>query len=117
MNNILKRYSLKELKNDIRKYGFNYATKDFIIESFFIILAVLVIAFISHLRYQYILILISISILLIPFIIHAWFKQNYNIKNLIGTNEIVDNFNGIMYSINNSSFMQVNNDVCLKLYL
>lgn len=81
MNNILKRYSLKELKNDIRKYGFNYATKDFIIESFFIILAVLAIAFISHLRYQYILILISISILLIPFIIHAWFKQNYNIKN------------------------------------
>lgn len=91
MKDFIKRYSIKELKNDIRKYGFNYKTKDFIIESLLIILAVIFISIISHLKIRYVLILILLSILLIPSLIHAWFKQNYNIKRFTLLTEYLTN--------------------------
>lgn len=80
MKNILKRYSIKEIKNDIQKYGFNYHTKDFLIEAFVLMAIVIFIAYISHLKFQYILVLLLLTILLIPTLISSWFKQNYNIK-------------------------------------
>lgn len=41
---------------------------------------------------------------------------NYNIKNLIGDNEIEDCFNSVKYLINNGSFMQVNNQIKNEIY-
>jgi len=41
---------------------------------------------------------------------------NYNIKNLIGDNEIEDSFNSVKYLINNGSFMQVNNEIKKDIY-
>ncbi len=80
MKNIFKNYSINDLKTRIRKYGFNYSTKDFIIEATGIILLVFVVALISRLKLQYILLLVLEAMAIIPFLIHAWFAQNYNIK-------------------------------------
>ena len=80
MKNFIKKYSIKELKNDINRYGFNYSTKDFIIESLIIMAIVIGIAYISHLNIEYILLLVLLVLFLIPFVIIAWFKQNYNIR-------------------------------------
>ena len=80
MKDLIKRYSIKELKNDISKYGFSYSTKDFLIEMAVIIAMVLFVAYISRLRYRYMLILVLIALALIPPLIQAWFLQNYNIR-------------------------------------
>lgn len=80
MKNFIKKYSIKELKNDINRYGFNYSTKDFILESLAIMAIVIGIAYISHLNIEFILLLVLFVLFLIPFIIIAWFKQNYNIR-------------------------------------
>lgn len=80
MKNFIKKYSIKELKKDINRYGFNYSTKDFILESLAIMAIVIGIAYISHLNIEFILLLVLFVLFLIPFIIIAWFKQNYNIR-------------------------------------
>lgn len=80
MKKFYKIYSIKNLKTKINKYGFNYSTKDFLIENLIILSLVFVVAFLSKLQLTYILILILIALLTIPFLIHAWFIQSYNIK-------------------------------------
>ena len=80
MKNIFKEYNVKNIKTEINRYGFNYSTKDFMIQAFGIISLVLVVAYLSRLELRYILILVLITMCLIPFIIKAWFLQSYNIK-------------------------------------
>ena len=76
----LKIYSIKNLKTRINKYGFNYSTKDFVIETAIILSIIFALALIARLKTEYILILILVTIATIPFLIYAWFTQNYNIK-------------------------------------
>lgn len=80
MNNIFKKLSIKNLKTSINKYGFTYSTKDFILETLVIIIVVLGISYLSRLHLSYILVLVFITIIVIPLIIHAWFSQSYNMK-------------------------------------
>ena len=80
MKNIIRNYSIKNLKTRIRKYGFNYSTRDFILEAAGIILLVFIVALISRLKLEYILVLVLEAMAIIPFLIHAWFAQNYNVK-------------------------------------
>lgn len=80
MKNILKKLSIKNLKTSINKYGFSYSTKDFIIETLVILAAVLAISYISRLHIEYIMVLVVITIIVIPLLIHAWFSQSYNMK-------------------------------------
>lgn len=80
MKKFYKIYSLKNLKTNINKYGYNYSTKDFLIENLIILTVVFIVAFLSKLEIRYILGLILVAILTIPFLISAWFAQGYNIK-------------------------------------
>lgn len=80
MNEIIKNLSIKNLKSNINKYGYKYSTKDFIIETLVILLVVFAIAYVSQLKFNYILILVGITAIVIPLLIHAWFSQNYNMK-------------------------------------
>ena len=80
MKNIIRNYSIKNLKTRIRKYGFNYSTRDFVLEAAGIILLVFIVALISRLKLEYILVLVLEAMAIIPFLIHAWFAQNYNVK-------------------------------------
>ncbi len=80
MKKFYKIYSLKNLKTSINKYGYNYSTKDFLIENFIILSIVFLVAFLSKLEISYILVLILLAILTIPFLITAFFAQGYNIK-------------------------------------
>ena len=80
MKNILNYYSIKNIKTKIHKYGYTYATKDFLIEVFFILFAIFIIAYLSRLKINYILVLIVVTLILIPFMINAIFYQSYSIK-------------------------------------
>ena len=71
---------IKRRKQRIKKYGFNYSTKDIVLESISIISSVLFISYISKLQGKYMLGLLGLTILLAPFIIFAWMKQTYNIE-------------------------------------
>lgn len=80
MKKIFKNLSLKNLKVNINKYGYKYSTKDFLIETLIILVIVFFIAYISKLELKFILILLLITIFMIPILIHALFRQNYNVK-------------------------------------
>lgn len=80
MKNLFKNLSIKNLKVNINKYGYKYSTKDFLLEALVILSSVFVIAYISRLQFEYILILILITIFIIPILINALFKQNYHVK-------------------------------------
>lgn len=71
---------MKTKKQRVTKYGFNYSTKDIIFESISIISTVLLISYISMLQGTYMLALLGLTILLVPFLIRATTKQSYNIK-------------------------------------
>ncbi len=77
---LIKNYSIKNLKTKINKYGYTYSTKDFLIESLLILVVIYGIAYFSRLQLTYILILVVITLILIPFLINAWFYQAYSIK-------------------------------------
>lgn len=91
MKDLIKRYSIRELKNDISRYGFSYSTKDFLIEMIVIIGIVLFVAYISRLRYRYMLALVLIAMALIPPLIQAWFRQNYNIRRFTMLSDYLSN--------------------------
>lgn len=77
---LVRNYSIKNIKTEINKYGFKYSTKDFVVEAILIMIVIFVIAYLSRLKMEYILILILITLFLIPFMIKAWFYQAYSIK-------------------------------------
>ena len=79
MNKIIKNYSVKNLKTKINKYGFKYSTKDFVIETIIILAVIYIIAYLSRLEFTNILILIVVTLILIPFLINAWFYQSYSV--------------------------------------
>ena len=91
MKDLIKRYSIRELKNDISRYGFSYSTKDFLIEMIVIIGIVLFVAYISRLRYRYMLALVLIAMALIPPLIQAWFRQSYNIRRFTMLSDYLSN--------------------------
>ncbi len=80
MKKIINNYSIKNLKTKINKYGFKYSTKDFVIEAIVILAVIYTIAYLSRLDLSNILILIVVTLILIPFLIHAWFYQSYSVK-------------------------------------
>ncbi len=77
---VMKHYSVKNLKTRINKYGYKYSTKDFIIEAVIILVVIYIIALLSRLNTTCILILIVLTLILIPFLISAWFYQSYSVK-------------------------------------
>lgn len=77
---VMKHYSVKNLKTRINKYGYKYSTKDFIIEAVIILAVIYIIALLSRLNTTCILILIILTLILIPFLISAWFYQSYSVK-------------------------------------
>lgn len=77
---LIKKYSIKNIKTQINKYGYTYSTKDFLIEVLLILTTIFTIAYLSRLQLPYILTLIVITLILIPFMINAWFYQSYSIK-------------------------------------
>ncbi len=77
---VMKHYSVKNLKTRINKYGYKYSTKDFIIEAVIILAVIYIIALLSRLNTTCILILIVLTLILIPFLISAWFYQSYSVK-------------------------------------
>ncbi len=77
---VMKHYSVKNLKTRINKYGYKYSTKDFIIEALIILVVIYIIALLSRLNTTCILILIVLTLILIPFLISAWFYQSYSVK-------------------------------------
>ncbi len=77
---VMKHYSVKNLKTRINKYGYKYSTKDFIIEALIILAVIYIIALLSRLNTTCILILIVLTLILIPFLISAWFYQSYSVK-------------------------------------
>ena len=78
--NLIKNYSIKNIKTQINKYGYSYSTKDFLIEVVLILTTIFTIACLSRLQLSYILVLILITLILIPFMIKAWFYQSYSIE-------------------------------------
>ncbi len=88
---LYKKYNIKELKADINRYGYNYSTGDFVLQATLIIVSILLIAFFSRLQTTYIIVLISLGFLLIPFIISAWFKQLYNIQRFTMISDYLSN--------------------------
>lgn len=80
MKNWFKKYSLKELKNDIHKYGFSYSTKDYLLQSSAIMAIIALVSYFSRLRSQYIGVLLLMGLVMTPFLIMAWFKQMYNVS-------------------------------------
>lgn len=77
---LIKKYSIKNIKTQINKYGYTYSSKDFLIEVLLILTTIFTIAYLSRLQLPYILTLIVITLILIPFMINAWFYQSYSIK-------------------------------------
>ena len=80
MNKLLKRYSLKHLKEEIHEYGFSYSNTDFLIEAGSIMAFIFIVAYLSQLEYRYIAVLLGFTVILIPLFIYAWFYQNYEIN-------------------------------------
>lgn len=80
MKEMLKKLSIKELKASIHKYGLSYSTKDFVIESSAIMMVILLVAWFSRMRHEYMAVLLGLGFVLTPFLIAAWFTQMYNIR-------------------------------------
>lgn len=80
MKRWFKKYSLKEIKNDIHKYGFSYSTRDYLLQSSAIMLTIAAVAYFSRLSSHYIGILLLMGLAMTPFLIMAWFKQMYNVS-------------------------------------
>lgn len=91
MKDFLRRYSIKNLTNDIHSYGFNYTTKDFLFQVLIILVSVFGVAYISLLKWQYIIALVLLALLSTPFLISAWFKQLYNAKRFTMVTEYLSN--------------------------
>ena len=77
---LIKKYSIKNIKTQINKYGYTYSTKDFLIEVLLILTTIFTIAYLSRLQLPYILTLIVITLILIPFMINAWCAGSVHIK-------------------------------------
>lgn len=80
LKSILKRYNIKNLKSEIHAYGYDYTTKDFIIQVFLILGITFGVTYISMLHVEYMSFLMAIALLLTPFLIWSWFKQLYSTK-------------------------------------
>ena len=48
--NLIKNYSIKNIKTQINKYGYSYSTKDFLIEVVLILTTIFTIAYLSRLQ-------------------------------------------------------------------
>lgn len=91
MKNKLNKYHLSNLKTSINKYGFNYRTRDFVFLTVGIILLMFLLSYISRLKAQYILIQLFITMLLLPFLIIAFFNQAYIIKKFTMVSDYLEN--------------------------
>lgn len=68
----------KGFMDTIRNLGFAYTTRQFVIHTVLIVLAVVVIAYFSQIEPLYLIILALAITLLCPFILTAWFHQEHN---------------------------------------
>lgn len=73
-------YSFQNLKDTINTYGYSYSFEEFAKQSVGIIAAVAIIARLSELKGGYLMIIIGVSTLSIPFLLYSWFNQLFNTK-------------------------------------
>lgn len=78
--NIFKKYSIKNFKKSVNKYGYKYRTRDLILQFLGIIISIIIVGVLSKLEYKYIGILIFVGFLLTPIVILAIFKSLHSIK-------------------------------------
>ena len=59
MFKFLSKYNLKKLKKEINEYGYTYSNYEFIKEALMVILAVVIVSYISQLKFKSMIFLIS----------------------------------------------------------
>lgn len=80
LKNLLNRYSIKNLTNEIHAYGFNYTTKDFIVQTLVILCVTFGVTYISLLHIEYMAFLLAAALIMTPYLIWCWFQQLYSTK-------------------------------------
>lgn len=76
----IQRYNIKNLKNEIHQYGFDYSTKDFVVQVLLILGVTFGVSYVSLLHVEYMSFLMAIALILTPFLIWSWFGQLYSTK-------------------------------------
>lgn len=88
---LLEKFSWKMTKDEISSYGYHYSFKQFVLQTLLYFGIVAVIALFSKLELVYILVLLLIIILAMPFIVRSQYRQLYNIKRYNMVTNYLDN--------------------------
>ena len=80
MKNRLSQFNIKNIKDSINKYGYEYRTRDIILQFLAIMVCIITVGVISRLEMKYIMILILLGIILTPIVILSIFKSVHSVK-------------------------------------
>ena len=73
-------FNIKNLKNTINKYGYNYNYLDLLLQTLGIITTIEIIAYLTKLEGRYLIILFILGLIIVPYVIIALFTFDYEVK-------------------------------------
>ena len=76
----INQFNIKKIKDSINKYGYEYRTKDIVLQFIAIVGCIILVGIISKLELKYIMFLIFLGILLTPAVILSIFKSIHSVK-------------------------------------
>lgn len=91
MFKFLSKYNLKKLKKEINEYGYTYSNYEFIKEALMVILAVVIVSYISQLKFKSMIFLIGLSFLMLPFMVSSWFLNKYHYERFAMISDYLSN--------------------------
>ncbi len=80
MKKILNYFSLKALSGDISSYGYKFSLKKYIFSIITVIVSIVMISLVFHLKPVYILCIILMGVIILPFLIRKQYKNNHRLK-------------------------------------
>lgn len=80
LKQFINQFNIKKIKDSINKYGYEYRTKDILLQFSGIMICIIVVGIISKLELKYIMFLILLGILLTPAVILSIFKSIHSVK-------------------------------------
>lgn len=91
MFKFLSKYNLRKLRNEINEYGFKYSNFEFVKEATIVILTIVIVSYISQLRFKSMMFLIGLAILMLPFMISSWFLHKYHYERFAMISDYLSN--------------------------
>lgn len=73
-------FNIRNLKNTINKYGYNYNYLDLLVQTLGIIATIEIIAYLTKLEGRYLIILFILGLIIVPYVIVALFTFDYEVK-------------------------------------